>query len=130
MQAYTSSSLVVPETGTPRFLRACYRQQVDATPIWLMRQAGRYMIGYRELRANYGILDIIKTPELACTVTMQPIHAFNLDAAIIFADILPPLEGMGLHLTFGKGEGPVIHNFFFLMTQRPPRSTLFPYTTL
>ncbi len=110
MQAHTSSSLVVPETGTPRFLRACYRQQVDATPIWLMRQAGRYMIEYRELRANHGILDIIKTPELACTVTMQPIHAFHLDAAIIFADILPPLEGMGLHLTFGKGEGPVIHN--------------------
>ena len=75
-----------------------------------MRQAGRYMTEYRELRTQYGILDIIKTPELACAVTMQPIRAFDLDAAIIFADILPPLEGMGLHLTFGKGEGPVIHN--------------------
>ncbi len=110
MQAHTSSPSPLPETGTPRFLRACSRQQVDATPIWLMRQAGRYMAEYRELRTQYGILDIIKTPELACAVTMQPIRAFDLDAAIIFADILPPLEGMGLHLTFGKGEGPVIHN--------------------
>ncbi len=110
MQTHTSSPSSLPETNTPRFLRACSRQQVDATPIWLMRQAGRYMTEYRELRTQYGILDIIKTPELACAVTMQPIRAFDLDAAIIFADILPPLEGMGLHLTFGKGEGPVIHN--------------------
>lgn len=93
-----------------RFLAACQRQEVDATPIWLMRQAGRYMEEYRALRAMHPILEIIKTPELACEVTMQPITAFDLDAAIIFADILPPLEGMGLHLTFGKGEGPVIHN--------------------
>ncbi len=93
-----------------RFLQACYRQQVDATPIWLMRQAGRYMTEYRALREHYGILEIIKTPALACEVTMQPIKAFDLDAAIIFADILPPLEGMGLQLTFGKGEGPIIHN--------------------
>ncbi len=93
-----------------RFLRACYRQRTDATPIWLMRQAGRYMQEYRQLRQSYGILDIIKTPELASEVTMQPVEAFNLDAAIIFADILPPLEGMGLSLEFVKGEGPVIHN--------------------
>jgi uroporphyrinogen decarboxylase len=65
---------------------------------------------YRDLRLSYGILEIIKTPELACEVTMQPIEAFDLDAAIIFADILPPLEGMGLSLEFIKGEGPVIHN--------------------
>jgi uroporphyrinogen decarboxylase len=75
-----------------------------------MRQAGRYMAEYRALRAKYGILEIIKTPELACEVTMQPINTFDLDAAIIFADILPPLEGMGLSLEFQKGEGPVIHN--------------------
>jgi uroporphyrinogen decarboxylase len=93
-----------------RMLRACYRQKTNATPIWLMRQAGRYMQEYRDLRRSYGILDIIKTPELACEVTMQPINAFDLDAAIIFADILPPLEGMGLSLEFVKGEGPVIHN--------------------
>ena len=93
-----------------RFLRACHRQPTDATPVWLMRQAGRYMAEYRELRKTYDILEIIKTPELACAVTMQPINAFDLDAAIIFADILPPLEGMGLSLEFIKGEGPVIHN--------------------
>ncbi len=94
----------------PRFLNACRRQTVDATPIWLMRQAGRYMIEYRTLREQHTILEIIKTPELACQVTMQPINAFDLDAAIIFADILPPLEGMGLDLEFVRGEGPVIHN--------------------
>ena len=93
-----------------RFLKACRRETTDATPIWLMRQAGRYMEEYRALRQTYGILDIIKTPELACEVTMQPINAFDFDAAIIFADILPPLEGMGLELEFIKGEGPVIHN--------------------
>lgn len=93
-----------------RFLAACQRQQVDVTPIWLMRQAGRYMEEYRALREKYTILEIIKTPELACEVTMQPINAFAFDAAIIFADILPPLEGMGLRLSFGKGEGPIIHN--------------------
>jgi uroporphyrinogen decarboxylase len=75
-----------------------------------MRQAGRYMIEYRTLREKHTILEIIKTPDLACEVTMQPINAFDLDAAIIFADILPPLEGMGLNLEFVRGEGPVIHN--------------------
>jgi uroporphyrinogen decarboxylase len=93
-----------------RFLRAVRRQSVDATPIWLMRQAGRYMAEYRALRQKYSILELIKTPELACEVTLQPISAFDLDAAIIFADILPPLEAMGLHLEFVKGEGPVLHN--------------------
>ncbi len=93
-----------------RFLKACRREETDATPIWLMRQAGRYMEEYRTLREKYSILQIIKTPELAREVTMQPINAFDLDAAIIFADILPPLEGMGLELDFLKGEGPVIYN--------------------
>ncbi len=93
-----------------RFLRACRREAVDCTPIWLMRQAGRYMPEYRAVRERYGFLDMVKTPELAAEVTMQPIQAFDVDAAIIFADILPPLEGMGLDLTFEKGEGPVIHN--------------------
>lgn len=93
-----------------RFLKACRREKTDATPVWLMRQAGRYMAEYRKLRESYGILDLIKTPELAMEVTLQPINAFDLDAAIIFADILPPLEGMGLSLEFIKGEGPVIHN--------------------
>lgn len=95
---------------TDRFLRACHRQPVDATPIWLMRQAGRYMAEYRALRERYSILEIIQTPDLATEVTLQPLNAFKLDAAIIFADILPILTGMGLQLEFIKGEGPVIHN--------------------
>jgi uroporphyrinogen decarboxylase len=95
---------------TDRFLRACRRQPVDATPIWLMRQAGRYMAEYRALRKKYSILELIKTPELATEVTLQPINAFDLDAAIIFADILTILEGMGLELEFIHGEGPVFHN--------------------
>lgn len=93
-----------------RFLKACRGEQTDATPVWLMRQAGRYMTEYRELRKKHTILELIKDPALATEVTMQPIQAFDLDAAIIFADILPPLEGMGLQLEFQKGEGPVIHN--------------------
>ncbi len=93
-----------------RFLRACRRESVDATPIWLMRQAGRYMSEYRALRERYSILELIHTPELACEVTLQPLKAFDLDAAIIFADILPPLVGMGLELDFVRGEGPVIRN--------------------
>lgn len=97
-------------TEQSRFLRACRREPVDATPIWLMRQAGRYMPNYRALRSRYGILEVIKQPELACEVTMQPINAFELDAAIIFADILTLIEAMGLSLSFEKGEGPVIHN--------------------
>jgi len=75
-----------------------------------MRQAGRYMPAYRALRERYGILELIKQPELACEVTLQPLAEFDLDAAIIFADILPLLEGMGLSLEFVRGEGPVIHN--------------------
>lgn len=93
-----------------RFLRACRHEPVDCTPIWLMRQAGRYMPVYRALRARHSMLDLIRSPELSAEVTLQPIEAFDLDAAIIFADILPPLIGMGIDLEFAKGEGPVIHN--------------------
>lgn len=95
---------------TSRFLRACRRLSTDATPIWLMRQAGRYMSEYREIRARHSMLEVIGTPELAAEITLQPINAFDLDAAIIFADILPPLISMGLDLEFVKGEGPHIHN--------------------
>ena len=93
-----------------RFLQACRSQQTDCTPVWLMRQAGRYMEEYRKLREQYPIMTLCKTPELAARVTLQPVQRFNLDAAIIFADILLPLEPLGLKLEFAKGEGPVIHN--------------------
>lgn len=95
---------------TNRILAACRREPTDRTPIWLMRQAGRYMSVYRAVRERYGFLEMVKRPEVAAEVTLQPIEAFHMDAAIIFADILPPLEGMGIQLTFEKGEGPVIHN--------------------
>ncbi len=113
-----------------RFLDVCHRRPTDAVPIWMMRQAGRYMPAYRALREKYTILQMIKTPELAVEVTLQPVNAFNIDAAIIFADILPPLEGMGLKLTFEKGEGPVIHNpirtpaDIDALTQPDPRESL------
>ena len=93
-----------------RFLRACRCESVDCTPVWLMRQAGRYMSEYRELRKRYSMLEIIGAAELAAEVTMQPINAFDLDAAIIFSDILPPLIEMGVKLDFVKGEGPKIEN--------------------
>ena len=93
-----------------RFLKACRREPVDVTPIWLMRQAGRYMPEYRALREKHKILELIKTPELAAEVTFQPLSAFDLDAAIIFADILTLPEAMGLELEFVSGEGPLFHN--------------------
>ncbi|WP_129674762.1 uroporphyrinogen decarboxylase [Candidatus Chloroploca sp. Khr17] len=95
---------------TRLLIRACRREPVERTPIWLMRQAGRYMSVYRAVRERHGFLQMVKQPDVAAEVTLQPIEAFGMDAAIIFADILPPLEGLGLQLTFEKGEGPVIHN--------------------
>lgn len=90
------------------FLRACRREPVERTPIWMMRQAGRYMAEYRAIREKHGFLDMCKNPELAAEVTLQPVDLIGVDAAILFADILLPLEGMGLGLRFAKGEGPVI----------------------
>ncbi|MGB7924977.1 MAG: uroporphyrinogen decarboxylase [Pyrinomonadaceae bacterium] len=92
------------------FMRACRREPVPYTPVWLMRQAGRYMREYREVRARTGFLELCKTPELAAEVTVTAAERLNVDAAIIFADILLIIEPMGLDLEFAKGEGPVIHN--------------------
>lgn len=93
------------------FLSACRREPTPITPIWLMRQAGRYMPEYRALKEKYrSILDMVKDPAVAAEITMQPMQAFDLDAAIIFADILTVLEPMGLQLEFVKNEGPVLHN--------------------
>ena len=101
----------VPLThSSSRFLKACRLQPVDATPVWFMRQAGRYMAEYRALRERYSLLDICRTPALATEVTMQPIRRIELDAAILFSDLLIPLEPMGIGFDFIKGEGPAIDN--------------------
>lgn len=92
------------------FMRACRREAVPYTPIWLMRQAGRYMPEYRAVRARMGFLELCKTPSMAAEVTVTAAERLGVDAAIIFADILLILEPLGLDLEFSKGEGPVIHN--------------------
>ncbi len=93
-----------------RFLRACRREPVDATPVWLMRQAGRYMAEYRSLRSRVSFLELCKSPELAAETTVFAAEVLGVDAAILFADILLILEPLGFHLEFPKGDGPVIHD--------------------
>ncbi len=99
-----------PSEPSSVFLRACRRLPVDRTPVWLLRQAGRYQPEYRAIRERHSLLEMIRTPELAAQVTLLPVDAFGMDAAIVFADILPPLVGMGLELEFVEGDGPRIGN--------------------
>jgi uroporphyrinogen decarboxylase len=97
-----------PALRNDRFLRACRRETVDVTPVWFMRQAGRYMAEYRAIRAHHSLLEICKTPALAAEVTLQPIDRLGVDAAILFADILLILEPLGVGLEFVGGDGPVL----------------------
>src|SRR5215510_14335091 len=97
-------------TMNSRFLDACRRRPTDVRPVWFMRQAGRYMKQYREIRAKHSILEMCKRPDLAATVTLQPVEMLDVDAAIIFADLLLPVEPMGLKLRYAAGEGPIIDN--------------------
>jgi uroporphyrinogen decarboxylase len=110
MQQYTSSSVLPAHTGVTRFMDACYHRQPDATPIWFMRQAGRCLAEYRELRKKYDILTMARTPELCAQVTMMPVNDFGVDGAVLYADIMLPLEGMGVSLEIQPEVGPIIHN--------------------
>ncbi len=101
---------VLPSTGRTHFLDACYRRQPDATAVWFMRQAGRSFAEYRQLRKKYGILEIAKTPELSTQGTLMPMHTFGVDGAVLYADIMLPLEGMGVSLEIEPEVGPIIHH--------------------
>jgi uroporphyrinogen decarboxylase len=110
-QSVTAPAVADAETEpTALFLRACRGLSVERTPVWLLRQAGRYQPEYRAIREQHSLLEVIRTPELAARVTLLPIESFGVDAAIVFADILPPLVGMGFELDFVKGDGPRIGN--------------------
>ncbi len=92
------------------FLKACRKEEVSHTPVWFMRQAGRYQATYRETKKKYSIIDICKIPEVCAEVTFTPVNQFALDAAIVFSDIMIPLEPMGINFEYVSGVGPVIHN--------------------
>ncbi len=106
-QARSCKDTIMTKLKNDRFLRALLRQPVDMTPVWMMRQAGRYLPEYRATREKAGsFMDLCKNPELACEVTLQPLERFPLDAAILFSDILTVPDAMGLGLYFEEGEGP------------------------
>src|ERR1700712_3994414 len=108
-QASTSNTLADRAAGSSRFVRACLRQPVDRTPVWFLRQAGRYMPEYMAVRRHHSLLDICRTPEIAAEVTITAAERLGVDAAIIFADLLLPLTPMGLDFDFVAGEGPVVN---------------------
>jgi len=97
-------------TGAARLIRACLRQPVDRTPVWFLRQAGRYMPEYQAVRKHHSLLEICKNPALAAEVTITAAEKLSVDAAIIFADLLLPFECMGLDFEFQAGEGPIVHS--------------------
>jgi uroporphyrinogen decarboxylase len=112
-QRESSPKVVLPAdrsaSGGSRFLRACLRKPVDRTPVWFLRQAGRYMPEYQAVRREHTLIEICKRPELAAEVTITAAEKLGVDAAIIFADLLLPLEPMGLDFEFQAGEGPKVH---------------------
>ncbi|MEZ5941290.1 MAG: uroporphyrinogen decarboxylase [Planctomycetaceae bacterium] len=101
---------MTPELANSRFMRAARCEKTDTTPVWIMRQAGRYLPEYMAVRNKVTFIELCKTPELAAEVTLTAREVLGVDAAILFADLLPILEPMGLDLEYVKGEGPVIHN--------------------
>jgi uroporphyrinogen decarboxylase len=110
MEAHDTAVADQPVTrGTSRFVRACLRQPVDRTPVWLLRQAGRYMPEYMAVRKHHSLLEICRTPEIAAEVTITAAERLGVDAAIIFADLLLPFTPMGVDFEFLAGEGPVVH---------------------
>ncbi|HEX4206277.1 MAG TPA: uroporphyrinogen decarboxylase [Ktedonobacteraceae bacterium] len=110
MQNTRTNAVLPARTGVARFLDACHHRQPDATPIWFMRQAGRCLAEYRALRQKYDMLTMVKTPELSAEVTLMPIEKLGVDAAIIYSDIMVPLEAMGVPFEIQHEVGPVIHH--------------------
>ncbi len=104
-----TSTLANATTGAERLLAACQGGRADATPVWFMRQAGRSLAAYRELRERYAILTLAKTPELSARITVMPVNELGVDGAVLFADIMLPLQGMGVSLAIQPDLGPVIH---------------------
>src|SRR4030095_11241465 len=109
MRWFADGKLIFVSLPGAALLRAARRQPTSYTPLWLMRQAGRYMPEYRAMRERYGFLELARNPEAAAEVTLQPIERLGVDAAILFADILLIVEPLGVGLEFSRGEGPVIH---------------------
>src|SRR5579859_40448 len=106
----TTSKATSIHTGYARFMAACHHQQPDATPVWFMRQAGRSLREFREIRKQYDLLSITKIPELCAEVTMMPVKRLGVDGAVLVSDIVVPLQDMGISLELVPDVGPIIHN--------------------